>query len=83
MGWGKKSKDWALVQEANGNSGYEHVFEFLKPTATAKILDVGCCSGFFSNLAHLKGLNVSGLDSSAALIEQAKNRNPSINFLAG
>ncbi|SDD66659.1 Methyltransferase domain-containing protein [Pricia antarctica] len=81
--WGKKPEDWALIQEATGNSGYEHVFEFLKSTSADTILDVGCGSGFFSNLAHLKGLNVTGLDASAPLIEQAKKRNPSINLHVG
>ena len=81
--WGQKSEDWALIQEATGSSGYKHVFEFLKPTSSDKILDVGCGSGFFSNLAHLKGLNIIGLDASAPLIGQAKKRNPSINFLTG
>ena len=81
--WGKKPEDWALIQESTGNSGYEHVFEFLKLTSDDKILDVGCGSGFFSNLAYLKGLNIIGLDASTPLIEQAKKRNSSINFLTG
>ncbi len=81
--WGKNPEDWALIQEATGSSGYEHMFEFLKPIATDKILDVGCGSGFFSNLAHEKGLNIIGLDASIPLLEQAKMRNSSIDFLTG
>lgn len=81
--WGKNPKDWALIQEATGNSGYEHVFEFLKPSSADKLLDVGCGSGLFSNLAHVKGVNVTGIDASPPLIEQAKKRNSSINFLTG
>lgn len=81
--WGKNAENWALIQEATGNSGYEHVFEFLKIDSPDKLLDVGCGSGLFSNLAHIKGVNVTGIDASAPLIEQAKKRNASINFLEG
>ncbi|MEE9430719.1 MAG: class I SAM-dependent methyltransferase [Melioribacteraceae bacterium] len=81
--WGKNPEDWALIQEATGSAGYEHVFEFLKLTSTDKLLDVGCGSGFFSNLAQLKGVNVIGIDASSPLIEQAEKRNSSINFLTG
>lgn len=81
--WGKNAEDWALIQEVTGNSGYEHAFEFLKATSTNKLLDVGCGSGLFSNLAFLKGINVTGIDAIPPLIEQAKKRNASINFLTG
>jgi ubiquinone/menaquinone biosynthesis C-methylase UbiE len=81
--WGKNPEDWASIQETTGNAGYKHVFEFLEFKSTDKLLDVGCGSGFFSNLAHIKGVNVSGIDASAPLIEQAKKRNSSIKFLTG
>jgi ubiquinone/menaquinone biosynthesis C-methylase UbiE len=81
--WGENAEDWALIQEATGNSGYEHAFEFLKTPSNDKLLDAGCGTGFFSNLAFLKGMNVIGIDASPPLIEQAKKRNTSINFLTG
>jgi len=81
--WGKNPEDWALIQESTGNAGYQHVFECLELDSTDSLLDVGCGSGFFSNLAHLKGVNVTGIDASIPLIEQAKKRNSSINFLTG
>ena len=81
--WGKNPKDWAFIQEATGNAGYKHVFDFLDFKSTYKLLDVGCGSGLFSNLAHLKGVNVVGIDASAPLIEQAKKRNSSIEFQTG
>ncbi|WP_339878740.1 class I SAM-dependent methyltransferase [uncultured Algoriphagus sp.] len=81
--WGKNPEDWALIQEATGSAGYKHVFDFLDLKSTDKLLDVGCGSGFFSNLAYLKGINVVGIDASAPLIEQAKKRNSQIEFHIG
>lgn len=81
--WGSNPIDWALIQEATGSAGYKHVFDFLELKSTDKLLDVGCGSGFFSNLAHLKGVDVVGIDASAPLIEQAEKRNSSIKYLTG
>ena len=81
--WGKKSKDWASIQEATGNAGYEHALQFLKPISADTLLDVGCGSGLFSSLAQAKGADVTGIDASTPLIEQAKERNAAINFLTG
>ena len=81
--WGKNPEDWALIQESTGKAGYKYVLDFLKFKSTDKLLDVGCGSGFFSNLAHIKGVNVVGIDASTPLIEQAKKRNSSIKFLKG
>ena len=50
--WGKNPEDWALIQEATGEARYKNVFDFLNFESTYKLLDVGCGSGFFSNLAH-------------------------------
>ncbi|TYB75865.1 class I SAM-dependent methyltransferase [Bizionia myxarmorum] len=81
--WGENAEDWALIQEATGYSGYEHVLKFLKTSSTDKLLEVGCGSGLFSNLAFLKGMHVTGIDASPLLINQAKKRNAAVNFLIG
>lgn len=81
--WGENAENWALIQEATGDAGYEHAFESLKTLPIDRLLDVGCGSGLFSNLAFLKGMNVTGIDASHQLIEQAKKRNTSVNFLTG
>jgi len=81
--WGKNPEDWAIIQESTGNAGYKHVLNFLEFKPNDKLLDVGCGSGFFSNLAQIKGVNVLGVDASTPLIKQAKKRNSSIEFLTG
>lgn len=81
--WGKHPENWSLIQESTGNAGYKYVLDFIEFKPTDKLLDVGCGSGFFSNLAHNKGIDVVGIDASTPLIEQAKQRNSSIKFLTG
>jgi len=81
--WGKRPQDWATIQEATGNAGYEHALQFLKIKPGVTLLDVGCGSGFFSNLAQVEGADVTGIDASPPLIKQAKRRNAAINFLTG
>ena len=81
--WGQRPNDWATVQEPTGNSGYEYALQFLQPTASEKMLDIGCGSGIFASLAAESGADVTGFDATKELIEQAKLRNSSINFLTG
>ena len=62
--WGKRSKDWASVQEATGNAGYEYVLQYLNIEPGNTLLDIGCGSGIFSNLAFQKGAEITGIDAS-------------------
>lgn len=81
--WGQKPEDWASIQEPTGNSGYEHALKFLKIKPTQTLLDVGCGTGFFCDLAFKQGIDVTGIDASAEFIEQAKKRNSGIQFSTG
>ena len=46
-----------------------------------RILDLGCGSGHWSNKAGLLGGEVTGVDSSASLLSQARNQYPGITFI--
>lgn len=81
--WGKKPQDWATIQEPTGFAGYKHALEFLKSSAADNLLDIGCGSGVFANLANQKGAAVTGIDATAELIEQARQRVPALKFLVG
>lgn len=81
--WGQKPEDWASIQEPTGNSGYEHALKFLKIKPTQTLLDVGCGTRFFCDLAFKQGIDVTGIDASAEFIEQAKKRNSGIQFSTG
>jgi trans-aconitate methyltransferase len=45
-----------------------------------KILDIGCGTGDLTELIRLKGADVTGIDSSAEMIEMAKKKFPLIDF---
>jgi ubiquinone/menaquinone biosynthesis C-methylase UbiE len=81
--WGKRPKDWASIQEATSKAGYEYALQLLKIKPTETLLDVGCGSGIFCDLALKKGAKVTGVDASEQLIEEAKKRNSSISFHPG
>lgn len=57
------------------------VAELLDDAKIKSILDLGCGNGAMSKLFREKGLSVTGLDSSAEMIESARNANSEINFI--
>ncbi len=81
--WGQRPEDWANIQERTGLDGYLYVLNRPEFDAAQNLLDVGCGSGLFSDMAHKKGMQVTGIDASAPLIEQARQRNPAISFEVG
>lgn len=58
----------------------ESLLELLSPQAGEKILDLGCGTGELTDKIYQKGAEVLGIDSSASMIEQAKNLYPTVNF---
>jgi len=49
----------------------------------AKVLDLGCASGYQSKLLRDQGLNVVGLDLSPRMIVVAKKRVTNVDFVVG
>jgi SAM-dependent methyltransferase len=81
--WGSRAKDWADVQESVALPLFETV---LQETAVAKntsIVDIGCGSGIFCEMAAKRGARVSGLDASEQLLAIARQRVPSGDFRTG
>ncbi|TCO54825.1 class I SAM-dependent methyltransferase [Actinocrispum wychmicini] len=81
--WGARARDWAEVQQRTILPASLAVLDELGPWAGQSLLDVGCGTGEFVQLAGDRGAVVSGLDASAALIEIARARNPTGRFLVG
>lgn len=81
--WRKRSSDWASIQEPTGNSGYEHALKVLKIKTGQTLLDVGCGTGYFSDLANKQGADITGIDASEEFIKQARKRNTNIKFSTG
>ncbi len=58
----------------------ENFLEVLNPKVGEKILDLGCGSGYLTNAIREEGAEVLGVDSSAEMIEKAKQNYPQTNF---
>jgi SAM-dependent methyltransferase len=81
--WGRRAMDWATIQEPTGIAGYEYALAHIRLVTGSKLLDIGCGTGLFSSLAAGRGAEVTALDASEALIEQAHLRTKSVHFLVG
>ena len=66
-------EDWEFINEIQ-----EFAAQF---PVKSKILDLGCGSGYITNYLHNKNLNAIGLDFSQEMINIAKTKFPSIDFL--
>ena len=78
--WGNRAKDWAEIQEKQGKDGYDFILNILKHRPKATVLDIGCGSGYFCQLAAEQGLRVSGIDKTGTFLEAARMRVPNARF---
>lgn len=58
----------------------EDVVKILNPQKGENILDLGCGTGYLTNLIAASGADVIGIDNSEAMIVKAKNTYPDIDF---
>lgn len=58
----------------------EDVVRQLAPRPGERILDLGCGTGYLTNLISQAGARVTGIDSSAAMIERAQAVYPDLDF---
>lgn len=81
--WGTRATDWADVQESVGIPMYEAVLQKTGVRKGTEVLDIGCGSGIFCEMAAQRGARVSGLDASPSLLEIARKRVPDGDFRTG
>ncbi|MDY6981216.1 MAG: methyltransferase domain-containing protein [Pseudomonadota bacterium] len=62
---------------------FDLVFNLLKPTPGASLLDVGCGTGHFSRYFHQAGLSVSGVDPDPAMLSYAREHSDNIEYIEG
>lgn len=81
--WGARARDWAEVQEVLSSPLYEAVLEKAGVREGASVLDVGCGSGTFCEMASRLGATVSGIDAAESLVAIASERVPDGEFRVG
>lgn len=78
--WGWRARDWADVQEGQMSAAYRSILAKLALKPGQSLLDIGCGAGMFASMASERGLLVSGIDASDALIAIARKRAPGAHF---
>ena len=58
----------------------EDLVDVLKPQPGERILDLGCGTGYLTNIIALSGAEVVGIDSSLEMISKAKLQYPELKF---
>ena len=81
--WSSDPQGWAEVAEGRIRPLYEQVLERLNPLAGTRLLDAGCGSGLFAELAARGGADVIGLDAATGLVEYARTRRPAAGYVVG
>lgn len=81
--WGARAKDWADVQEGMTAPLFEAVLQEAAVGENTSVLDVGCGSGIFCEMAAKLGARVSGLDASESLLAIARERMQDGDFRTG
>jgi SAM-dependent methyltransferase len=80
-GWNESAQAWIASQGERGDWGREHVLDAVMLSRIAgrgfrTALDVGCGEGRFCRMLRGQSINVIGIDSTVALLEQARRRDP-------
>jgi len=81
--WGIRARDWAEVQEGMYAPLFDAVLRKTAVGAGTALLDVGCGSGMFCQMAAELGAQVSGLDAAEPLLAIARERTPQGDFRTG
>jgi SAM-dependent methyltransferase len=87
-GWDRSASAWIASLGDNGDWGREFVLdapmraEALKGSPKTAI-DIGCGEGRFCRMLSREGVAVAGVDPTAALIEEARRRDPSGDYRLG
>lgn len=79
--WSIQPQYWSRNFEPYFLPLYREALQQLQLNENDSLLDAGCGSGMFSSLAIKAGAEVVGIDAASALLEVARKRNPTNNFL--
>jgi SAM-dependent methyltransferase len=79
--WSSDPQGWAETAEGRIRPLYERVLHRLDLRPGIRLLDVGCGSGLFAELAAQHGADVIGLDAAPGLVEYARRRRPVARYV--
>lgn len=66
-----------------GDCEFKLLWDLAHPKLTARLLDVGSGTGYFSRRFHGAGLTVTGLEPDEAMRSFAASRNDTVDYVAG
>jgi SAM-dependent methyltransferase len=81
--WGARARDWAEIQEGTATPVYEAVLRATRVGPETSLLDIGCGTGLFCQMAAELGARVAGMDASEASIAIARERVPQGDLRVG
>jgi SAM-dependent methyltransferase len=81
--WSTRARDWARLQEPLSAPLYRAVLDAVPVLPGRSVLDIGCGSGLFLEMAAERGAAVTGFDAAEGLIEIARQRTPGGRFQLG
>ena len=81
--WGRRARDWSSFQEATGVPLFAAALARLEVKRGTRIIDLGCGSGLFCEMAARRSAAVAGIDAARPLVEIAKGRVPEGRFEVG
>jgi SAM-dependent methyltransferase len=87
-GWNESARAWIATIGDRGDWGREHVLDAVMLARIAgkgfrSALDVGCGEGRFCRVMREHGIAAIGIDPTAALLEEAKRRDPQGDYRLG
>lgn len=81
--WGASASGWVEYWAGFAAPAREAVARAAEIEAGAAVLDVGCGSAEFSELAAARGARVSGIDAAPAMVDLARRRLPEADLRVG
>lgn len=81
--WGARANDWANAAEGTSVEMFNRILDKTEVNNNTVLLDIGCGSGMFCQMAANRGAKVHGIDASERLAAIARQRVPKGNFETG
>ncbi|SPF77151.1 Malonyl-[acyl-carrier protein] O-methyltransferase [Aliiroseovarius pelagivivens] len=87
-GWASAAQSWIKIMDSSDHFVRQHVIDPLiderfRALAPKTVLDVGCGEGRYCRMLRDLGGDVTGLDPVDALVDAARERDPSGSYVAG